>query len=67
MQPDTKKILTDFEQAMARIENMHLPDVAGNVQEIRRMVANLDEKGLKAKIEQLKQKDNAERGNNIEP
>lgn len=67
MQNETKDILKQFEEAMERVENMHLPDVEGNLVDIKRMVANLDEQGLKAKIQQIKQQTNAERGNNIEP
>lgn len=58
MQKETLNIINDFARIMDVVENMNIPDLAANISEVKRMIANVDEEGLKAKLEELKQKEN---------
>ena len=58
MQKETLNIINDFARIMDVVENMNIPDLAANISEVKRMIANVDEEGLKAKLEGIKQKEN---------
>lgn len=58
MQKETLNIINDFARIMDVVENMNIPDLAANISEVKRKIANVDEEGLKAKLEELKQKEN---------
>ena len=58
MQKETSNILNEFAKRMEQVHNMHLPDIEGNIAEIKRMVANLDEEGLKEYADKLQSETN---------
>lgn len=58
MQKETSNIISEFAKQMQRIENMHLPDISGNLNDIKKMVADCNEEGLKALADKLQSENN---------